>query len=155
MGNQLGTPYTVIKITMTSASRQSGQLSNLLDLIDFVSLSETTILVSRKGIFYLRIRKRSTFFGNPWKPLSIAGQWFPHLLRCKRRLLRFSESSRSHHHRHEFGFPFYRSALKSFTYRVFFLTGPSLNLLSVGQEITDFKKTHKSQTAPPPMIENV
>ena len=30
-----------------------------------------------------------------------------------------------------------------------FLTGPLLNLLSVGREVTDFKKTLESQTGPP------
>ena len=31
-----------------------------------------------------------------------------------------------------------------------FLTGPPLNLLSVGWKVTDFKKTFESQTGPPP-----
>ena len=34
-------------------------------------------------------------------------------------------------------------------YRVIFLTGPPLNLLSVGWNVTDFKKTLESQTGPP------
>ena len=34
-------------------------------------------------------------------------------------------------------------------YRVIFLTGPPLNLLSVGWKVTDFKKTLESQTGPP------
>ena len=35
------------------------------------------------------------------------------------------------------------------TYRVIFLTGPPLNLISVGWKVTDFKKTSESQTGPP------
>ena len=34
-------------------------------------------------------------------------------------------------------------------YRVIFLTGTPLNLLSVGRLVTDFKKTSESQTGPP------
>ena len=33
-------------------------------------------------------------------------------------------------------------------YRVIFLTGPPLNLLSVGWKVTDFKKMLESQTGP-------
>ena len=43
--------------------------------------------------------------------------------------------------------------IKGKKYRVIFLTGPPLNLLSVGWNVTDFKKTLESQTGPPLMIE--
>ena len=36
-----------------------------------------------------------------------------------------------------------------------FLTGPPLNLLSVGRLVTDFKKTSESQTGPPLWSKNV
>ena len=59
-------------------------------VFDILSLSEMTFLLSRKGIFNFRIRKYSPIFmENPCKPLLIKGQWFPHLLRCKRSFLRF------------------------------------------------------------------
>ena len=39
--------------------------------------------------------------------------------------------------------------------RGIFLSGPPLNLLSVGWNVTDFKKALESQTGPPPLIEKV
>ena len=40
-------------------------------------------------------------------------------------------------------------------YRVFFLTGPPLNLLSAGQKLADLKKNVRAADWPPLGIENV